>query len=388
MKHILVFLTAVSLFAQSAPPGVPSGLIYQVAIANGFQPISPLSGQAIINERAAVNWKTIAGQVLADGSIGLLTGGLAGVIHLSTPVMIGLASGHAFYDHSVAPILAAAAPNPGDIPPVLQVTGSLAPTSSTCTENSMYVTPSKNLRSVGPIVAYGLSLSFSVQSPQVLKNAAGSIIKRFQVVEVLACPVQTASAVRADMEPMRPPLPPVNAPATPGSAPAHVGGGGGTTDGFILINPSFTTQNDSAPVRDWQSLPLRVASIDYPLPVVTYESTDTTISDFPTVTACTGCIEITNRVLESRSLESQGRYLNQVAEYRGAIIKLTRAVQADPSLATAWNALGFARLMLGENAAAVDALDHAIALRVNYSNAKQIRSIALSRLKTLTMARN
>jgi hypothetical protein len=180
-----------SLMAQpvnpSTTPQVPAGLVYQAAIAVGLQPISPVSGQAIINERAALNWKTVSGQVLGPVALGVLLGGISGVIPMGKLTQGILGGVHGYYDGAIAPLIARAAPNPNDIPAVIQVTGMVAPSTGACFEGSMYVSPSKVIRGGGPINVGGLAVTFSVQSPQVLKHAGGGIIKKFQVVDVIAC---------------------------------------------------------------------------------------------------------------------------------------------------------------------------------------------------------
>lgn len=189
----ILILSSALLFAQT--PVVPAGLIYQAAAQQGIDYISPISGQAIINQAAALNWKTILGSVLADGSIGILTAGLSGVISIAKPIEVGLAVGHAYYDHTIQPILAAGSPNPGNIPPVLQLTDSVAPTATNCTENSMFAVSAqmaaKKKMAKSPARANaligGLSVTFTAQGVQVLKNISGKVITAFQVFDVVAC---------------------------------------------------------------------------------------------------------------------------------------------------------------------------------------------------------
>lgn len=180
---ILAFI-ALPLVAQT--PVIPAGLVYQAAAANNIQYISPTAGQAIINQRATLNWRSILGSALADGSIGVLTGGLAGVIHMGLTAEVALAAGHAYYDRVGAPLLAAAAPNPNNIAPVLLITGTLAPSAGACVENSLFAVYAKNIKPFSVNVA-GAVVSFTPQGVQVLRNISGQVIKSFQVIDVVAC---------------------------------------------------------------------------------------------------------------------------------------------------------------------------------------------------------
>jgi len=208
MKLALIVGLAPVLAAQS----VPAGLLYQAASENGIQYISPSAGQAIIDTRSGLNWHNIAGEILSDGSIGVLIGGLSGAVAMSTAIEVGLATGHTFYDHTVAPIIAKGAPNPGSVPPVLPLNGTVAPSTNACTENSMYAVwaggswkAAKKLRKqgvqaarVGPINVGGLLVTFVPQGVDVLKNISGQRIKAFQVIDVVAClpPSPPAAPIR------------------------------------------------------------------------------------------------------------------------------------------------------------------------------------------------
>ena len=172
---------------QPATPTVPAGLIYQAAVQIGLQPISPVSGQAIVNEKAGVNIKTIITKATPMAALSTLIGGIAGIIPgIGTAAEIALAAGYGYYNQEILPLIAAAAPNPNDIPQVLRVTDTVAPSAAACTESSMYVTPTK-IKQGGVVNVAGLQVSFTIQSPQVIRNAAGSLIKKFQVVDVISC---------------------------------------------------------------------------------------------------------------------------------------------------------------------------------------------------------
>jgi hypothetical protein len=188
------------VFAQS----LPAGLIYQAAAEGGIDYVNPSTGQAIIAERASVNWKTIAGSALADGSIGVLAAGLSNVIHISRTVEIGLAAFHAYYDHSIAPIIAGAAPNPNGIPPVLQATGTITPSATACAEASIYAVSAP---SVLMTTVNGLSVTFASQGTQVLKRIDGSAVKQFKVVDVLVCQPGTITLPSLPSSPSVSPVP-------------------------------------------------------------------------------------------------------------------------------------------------------------------------------------
>ena len=173
--------------SQTTPtPQVPAGLIYQAAIQAGLQPISPVSGQAIINEKAAINWKNIAVKGLTNAALFTALGGVGGIVSIGTKAIEGLMVAHAVSDAEIVPLLEAAAPNPNDIPPVIRVADTVAPSADSCSESSMFVTPTK-IKQGGIVMVAGLQVSFTIQSPSVLRNAAGGKINKFQVVDVIAC---------------------------------------------------------------------------------------------------------------------------------------------------------------------------------------------------------
>jgi hypothetical protein len=182
---------------------VPAGLIYQAAIEGGIDYLSPQVGQAIINQKAALNWKVIAAHMLTDGSIGVLTAGLTGVIHMSTVWKTALVAGHEFADKEAVPLLQAGAPNPNDIPPVLAMNGSMNPSPSACVENSIYASNAKRLKAV----INGIVVTFSPQLGQVMRHIDGSKLKQVQALDVLACvPGITV---------LPPPVPVPSAPSAP-----------------------------------------------------------------------------------------------------------------------------------------------------------------------------
>jgi hypothetical protein len=87
------------------------------------------------------------------------------------------------------------------------------------------------------------------------------------------------------------------------------------------------------------------------------------------------------RALDSKSATAQqhnilGRQLTQAGRYREAIVELTEALRIAPDFALAFNARGFAFVMLHEWARAIEDLDKAILLNPSYQNAYQIRASA------------
>lgn len=205
MKLLIGLILTLTLSAQTL--SISGGAVYQTALSNGIQYISPSSGQAILNQKAGLNWKNIILEAAGIGSIAAVTSGLSGLVAISKPVLAGLAVGHVVYDQFGQPLLQTAAPNPGAISPVLQVNSTLSPTLTSCIENSIFASAVEGqavkkmkkgmlLRNYNNSVG-GLSVTFAPQGVQVLKNAAGSTIKQFIVVDVLVCiPTPVASVLR------------------------------------------------------------------------------------------------------------------------------------------------------------------------------------------------
>jgi hypothetical protein len=167
-----------------APAQIPAGIIYQAAVESGMGYVNPITGQAIVNQKSALNLKSFLAHAATDGSIGVLTAGLGGLIHMGTALEAGLAGGHVFADKEITPLLAVAAPNPNDLPPVLQMTASMSPTAAACAENTIYAPRAKSL---GPVMINGYAVTFSYQGEQVLRHVDGRRLKQFQAVDVVAC---------------------------------------------------------------------------------------------------------------------------------------------------------------------------------------------------------
>ena len=72
----------------------------------------------------------------------------------------------------------------------------------------------------------------------------------------------------------------------------------------------------------------------------------------------------------------RGRQLSKSGRYREAIVELTEAIRIAPDFALAFNARGFALVMLHESARAIADLNKAILLNPTYGNAYFIRAIA------------
>jgi tetratricopeptide (TPR) repeat protein len=71
-----------------------------------------------------------------------------------------------------------------------------------------------------------------------------------------------------------------------------------------------------------------------------------------------------------------GRQFAKAGRYADAVAEFTEAIRLAPELALAWNARGFARLMLHDCAGAKDDLDRAILLNPGYADAYKIRAAA------------
>jgi hypothetical protein len=90
---------------------------------------------------------------------------------------------------------------------------------------------------------------------------------------------------------------------------------------------------------------------------------------------------ITTKSLESGFAAAQrhnvlGRQLTQAGRYREAVAELTEALRIAPGFALAFNARGFARLMLHDWTGAIEDLSQAILLNPGYGDAYKIRAIA------------
>jgi tetratricopeptide (TPR) repeat protein len=72
----------------------------------------------------------------------------------------------------------------------------------------------------------------------------------------------------------------------------------------------------------------------------------------------------------------KGRELLQKGQYRAAIDELDQAIAAKPDLALAWNARGYAYLLLHDRASAIQNFDRAIELNPKYANAYRNRGAA------------
>lgn len=212
MKLAVSFLLISALL--SAQTGqvvtVPAGDVYQAATGAGVAYISPTAGAAILSQKSALNWKSILLTVLSQGTLWTPAAGLSGLISIPTKVSAGLVIAHGAYDNYFQPILTEAQPaGAANIAPVLQLTGTMSASSAACAENSMFATSMKGIaaplkRTIpqpATVSVGGLTVTFTPQGAQVLKNAAGSYVKKFMVVDVLAClPTTGTVAARAALD--------------------------------------------------------------------------------------------------------------------------------------------------------------------------------------------
>jgi hypothetical protein len=245
MKKLFAVLALLpALLCAQTTPIVPAGLIFQAAAARGIQYIQPTAAQSIINKKAAINWHNLILNAVGVASMGTVTAGVTGLVHMSTAVLGAFAVGHTIYDAYGAPLLQAEAPNPNDIAPPLQLTGTVAPSAGACAEYSMFAS---GFAQIGSVVAKhrrfaaasstalvsnlstpsnvgGLLVTFTPQGVQVLRDISGGLIAQFEVVDVVACapalPVVVASAPAQQFIP-----PPVNfqpQPMPPTFAPGSI----------------------------------------------------------------------------------------------------------------------------------------------------------------------
>lgn len=213
MRGLLSACLAFPLVAQTVtqPPSISAVALYQAAAQNGIAYIPPVSGQAIINEKSSLNWKNVVLGGASNATIGTAVAGMSKVITLSNPVIIGLTVAYVAYVTWVAPLLSKAAPNPNDIPPVLQIGSSM----SSGSENSIYassvggvpastmVKMAKKGTRLAPISTFinGMLVTYQVQGIQVMKNAAGGKIKQFIIVDVLVgTPLSPAAVLKTELK--------------------------------------------------------------------------------------------------------------------------------------------------------------------------------------------
>jgi tetratricopeptide (TPR) repeat protein len=88
----------------------------------------------------------------------------------------------------------------------------------------------------------------------------------------------------------------------------------------------------------------------------------------------------------ANQLERLGRTRNSEESFRDAVELLSRAIQLDPQLASAYNARGFARLKLTQLEPAIADFSDAIRLRATYANAYHNRSVARRKMGDKTGA--
>ena len=75
-------------------------------------------------------------------------------------------------------------------------------------------------------------------------------------------------------------------------------------------------------------------------------------------------------------MEKLGRARNHDESFQDAVSLLTRAIELDPNLASAYNARGFAQLKMARFDPAIQDFSEAIRLRSTYANAYHNRAVA------------
>jgi hypothetical protein len=78
---------------------VPSGMIYQLADANGITPLSPAAVTSLLGRKKALNPWSIAIEVGKDASIGIPVLGQGKIISMSASWVVALLSGHVLFDN-------------------------------------------------------------------------------------------------------------------------------------------------------------------------------------------------------------------------------------------------------------------------------------------------
>ena len=210
MKTLLIALCALPLMGQN----IPSGHIYQAALANGIVYTMPTEGAQILDQKAGLNWKSILLTILTDGSLDAAVGGITGIVKMPVSLITALAVGHGFIDKEGPAFLTIAAPNPAAVlASVLPINGSMTVTPTTCADGVIFASSVPGTTTAGvstrlkaaavrkakanavegtTVMVDGVVVSFSPQAVGVLVNAAGSQIDQFIIVDVLACPPQIA----------------------------------------------------------------------------------------------------------------------------------------------------------------------------------------------------
>ena len=367
LKLIAILLCFSLIVSAQGTPVASAGAIYQAALQQGIAYIIPNAGQSVINKKATINWRNIIIEFVAVASMNAVTSGITGLIAMNAKWIAGLSIAHFTFDQFGVPLLKSEAPTPSNLAPVLAINGAMAPSSTSCVENTIYAQPrvlpshprgvrrlkNQAFPSIGPIRVNGLDITFAPQLVWVQKDATGGTLKEFEIFDVIACipaGVVLAEPINLRKTLEEPPSktylipPPENEPIWM-DPPKFDGPSGPYLSLTALPEPEFQ--------QDMSELGIHVVSMPTK---VRYEA---------------GALEY-NKL---------GRASIQAGHYQVAIEELNQAVNEDPQCALCYNALGYVYLLTQQPTKAITALNMAIEINKNYVDALHMRTIAQSRLK-------